>query len=71
MTHKWLLKENVENAPVGAYWSPALKRGFIVDWLEMRGLLERLIAVRSIDELPEAAEVWSDVVDMLEETSDD
>ena len=41
------------------------------DWREMRGLLERLIAVRSIDELPEAMEVWSDVVDMLEATSDD
>jgi len=38
---------------------------------QMRGLLERLIAVRSCDELPEAAEVWSDVVDMLEVTSDE
>jgi len=38
---------------------------------QMRELLEHLIAVRSVDELPEAAEVWSDVVDMLEATSDD
>ena len=34
--HKWLLKENVENAPIDAMWSPALKRGFIADWLKMR-----------------------------------
>jgi len=64
--YKWLTTKEVrEYLDAGAY------DRFAPDWLAMRSLFERLIVVRSVDELPEAAEVWSDVVDMLEATSDD
>ncbi len=80
--HVWLLKENVENAPVGKLladavrWSPALKRGFIGDWLEMRKLLANLIAdVEADARMRRAGKLpwWSlrDANAMLGATTDD
>ena len=62
---------NVENVPVGTgvYWSPALKRAFIADWLKLHGLFERLDGVRIVGELPEAEPIWDEINRMLRETS--
>jgi len=74
--HKWLTKENVENAPIErlplpgcpaicwSHWSQALKRGFKADWLEMRSLIERASVADDGDD------VWDDINDMLEATDE-
>jgi len=49
-------------------WSPALKRAFKADWLEMRDLFERLDGVRIVGELPEAGPIWDEINRMLRET---
>lgn len=73
MTHKWLTKENVENAPTehnpsGIGWSSALRRGFIADWLEMRKLLRCVVFG---DTFMDLRLVLNDICDMLEATADE
>jgi len=75
--HKWLTLDGISrierflSTGDPDYAVDDYEASLIADWQEMRRLLVRLDGVRSCDELPEAAEVWSDVVDMMEATSDD
>ncbi len=75
MTHKWLTAENVELLETMLKQMGMIPEGdakrLIADWREMLSLIERLAAVRIVDELPEAAAVWNDVSAMLVATGDD